>query len=51
LSSEAGLVPNELKETAMPPLDAGTALRKTQDRALSLVAVLLVVAIVVVARY
>jgi len=36
----------------MPPLDAGTALRsKNLDRALSLIAALLVVAIVIVARY
>jgi hypothetical protein len=36
----------------MPPLDAATAPRsKTLDRALSLIAVLLVVAIVIVARY
>jgi hypothetical protein len=36
----------------MPPLDAGTASRsKVQDRALALVAALLVVAIVFVARY
>jgi hypothetical protein len=36
----------------MPPLDAGTVARsKTLDRALSLIAALLVVAIVIVARY
>jgi hypothetical protein len=36
----------------MPPLDAGTASRsKVLDRALALVAALLVVAIVFVARY
>ena len=36
----------------MPPLDAGTAPRSKQlNRALSIVATLLVVAIVVVARY
>jgi hypothetical protein len=36
----------------MPPLDAGASLRsKTLDRALSLIAALLVVAIVIVARY
>jgi hypothetical protein len=36
----------------MPPLDAGAAPRsKTLDRALSLIAALLVVAIVIVARY
>jgi hypothetical protein len=35
----------------MPPLDAGIAPRKTLNRALSLIAVLLVVAIVIVVRY
>jgi hypothetical protein len=36
----------------MPPLDAGTAPRsKILDRALSLIAAFLVVAIVIVARY
>ncbi|MEA2836046.1 MAG: hypothetical protein QOD89_596 [Bradyrhizobium sp.] len=36
----------------MPPLDAGPSARsKTLDNALSLIAALLVVAIVVVARY
>jgi hypothetical protein len=36
----------------MPPLDAGAVPRsKTLDRALSLIAALLVVAIVIVARY
>jgi hypothetical protein len=44
---------SELKETGvMPPLDAGVASRsKKLDRALSLIAALLVVAIVIVARY
>jgi hypothetical protein len=44
-------VPSELKENATPSLDAGTVPRKTLDRTLSLIAVLLVVAIVIVARY
>ena len=36
----------------MPPLEAGASSRsKTLDRALSLIAALLVVAIVIVARY
>jgi hypothetical protein len=49
LSNEADLVPSELKESAMPPLDVVPG--KTLDRTLSLIAVLLVVAIVIVARY